>query len=105
MRGRVAHPLGFKGAGICALHKFTGYERDSETGNYAMARYYGARYGSFLSPDPTDGNPSDPQSLNRYPYVRNNPATLTDPSGMDWAVSISRSSSGGAGAEAGIRAG
>jgi len=26
-------------------------------------------------------NPTDPQSLNRYSYVRNNPMTLIDPSG------------------------
>ena len=35
-------------------HKFTGYERDSETGNdYALARYYSSRLGQFMSPDPT----------------------------------------------------
>ncbi len=80
---------GCSAGSIDNTHKFTGYERDAETdpgngtGNdYAFARYYGSRYGSFFSGDPMGGDPSDPQTLNRYPYVRNNPLTLTDPSGM-----------------------
>ncbi len=63
-------------------YKFTGYEYDSETGNYyAYARYYNPRLGRFMSPDPFGGDILNPQSLNRYTYVINNPATLTDPSG------------------------
>jgi hypothetical protein len=34
-----------------------------------------------ISPDPIAGGTSDPQSLNRYSYVRNMPAMLTDPFG------------------------
>jgi RHS repeat-associated protein len=64
--------------------QFTTYERDSETGNdYAMARYYGSRLGRFLSVDPVAGNTSNPQSLNRYTYVLNDPINLIDPSGRD----------------------
>jgi RHS repeat-associated protein len=38
--------------------------------------------GRWLSPDPLGGDITNPQSLNRYPYVLNNPTTLTDPSGQ-----------------------
>jgi RHS repeat-associated protein len=64
-------------------YKFTGYERDGESGNdYAVARYFSSQYGRFTSPDPLGGDVSDPQTLNRYSYVRNNPENLTDPTGM-----------------------
>ncbi len=67
-------------------YKFTGYERDTETGlDYAFARYYSPRLGRFLSPDPMGGSLGDPQSLNRYSYTRNNPTNLMDPSGK-WNV-------------------
>lgn len=62
---------------------FTTYERDSESGNdYAQARYNVSRLGRFSSPDPVSGSPSDPQSLNRYSYVRNMPVMLADPLGL-----------------------
>jgi len=62
---------------------FTGYERDSESGNdNALARYDASRLGRFLSPDPLGGDISNPQSLNRYAYVWNNPLNLVDPSGL-----------------------
>jgi RHS repeat-associated protein len=65
-------------------YKFTGYERDGETGLvYALARYYNDRLGRFMSADPLGGDVSNPQSLNRYTYVLNNPPNLIDPSGMD----------------------
>ncbi len=61
---------------------FTSYERDPESGNdYAMARYYISRFGRFSCVDPSMGTPSDPQSWNRYVYVRNNPTNMVDPSG------------------------
>jgi RHS repeat-associated protein len=62
---------------------FTTYERDSESGNdYAIARYDISRLGRFSSPDPFAGSVSDPQSLNRYAYVRNDPIDLVDPLGL-----------------------
>jgi RHS repeat-associated protein len=62
---------------------FTAYERDSESGNdYAQARYNISRLARFSSPDLLAGSTSDPQSLNRYSYVRNIPVMLTDPSGL-----------------------
>jgi RHS repeat-associated protein len=64
-------------------YKFTGYERDSETGlDYAGARHYASTLGRFMSPDPLSGSPGNPQSWNRYSYVLNNPLNATDPSGL-----------------------
>ena len=62
---------------------FTGKERDSESGldNFG-ARYDSSQYGRFMSPDPVAGSAWNPQSLNAYSYVWNNPLNLTDPTGM-----------------------
>jgi hypothetical protein len=38
--------------------------------------------GRWLTPDPVGGDLTNPQSLNRYAYVLNQPTTLTDPSGL-----------------------
>src|SRR4029077_7840058 len=63
--------------------QFTSYERDAESGNdFAVARSYINRLGRFSSPDPLAGKPADPQSLNRYSYVGNDPINLVDPSGL-----------------------
>src|SRR5208282_2716858 len=63
--------------------QFTTYERDAESGNdYAQARYNVNRLGRFSSPDPIPGSIADPQSLNRYSYVRNMPVMAIDPTGM-----------------------
>ncbi|HKC66041.1 MAG TPA: RHS repeat-associated core domain-containing protein, partial [Pyrinomonadaceae bacterium] len=63
--------------------KFTQKERDSETGlDYFIARYYSASQGRFTSVDPLGGRILNPQTLNKYLYVRNNPLRLTDPTGM-----------------------
>ena len=67
----------------------TGKERDTESGNdYFGARYYASSMGRFLSPDwsaKEDPVPyaqlEDPQSLNLYSYVRNNPLTRVDADG------------------------
>ena len=68
-------------------HRFTGKERDSESGNdYFGARYYGSSMGRFLSPDPSQlyfADLTNPQSFNLYSYGYNNPLTDIDPSGMD----------------------
>ena len=64
-------------------YKFTGYERDAETGlDYAFARYYDSRLGRFVNADPMAGDITDPQSLNRYAYTENDPTNFVDPSGM-----------------------
>jgi RHS repeat-associated protein len=64
---------------------FTGKERDSESGldNFGP-RYDSSSMGRFMSADPMGGHLLDPQTLNRYSYVRNNPLNLTDPTGLDF---------------------
>ncbi len=65
--------------------KFTGKERDAETGlDYMDFRYYGGAQGRFMSPDPfmASANVADPQSWNRYVYARNNPLRYNDPLGL-----------------------
>jgi RHS repeat-associated protein len=73
--------------GSTTLHKFTGYERDGETGlDNAQARYNSSSLGRFMSPDPVGNfiaDPTNPQTWNMYAYVDNNPLSLTDPTGMD----------------------
>jgi RHS repeat-associated protein len=80
------YPFGEQMSGASGTsHKFTGKERDSESGNdYFGARYYGSSLGRFMTPDPVGGHQEDPQTLNRYAYVRNNPLSLTDPTGLDF---------------------
>jgi RHS repeat-associated protein len=71
----------------CWRQKFTGYERDGETGlDYAQARMYANGQGRFTSVDPllASGKPGEPQSWNRYSYVGNHPTGLTDPAGLIW---------------------
>ena len=65
---------------------FTGKQRDNETGlDYFGARYNASTIGRFMSPDPDNASaflyPDDPQSWNGYPYARNNPLGITDPTG------------------------
>ena len=73
-------------------HHFTGKIHDQESGNdYFNARYYSNSTGRFLSPDYSDSGSApdpvpyadytNPQSLNLYAYVHNNPLTLLDLSG------------------------
>jgi RHS repeat-associated protein len=70
--------------------RFTGKERDTESGlDYFGARYYASNMGRFMSPDPTGGKLDDPQSLNRYVYVRNNPLSYTDPTGLNFGLPCS----------------
>jgi len=71
------------------VYKFTGKERDSESGlDMFGARYYGSSLGRFMTPDwaakPTAvpyAMFGDPQSLNLYSYVHNNPLFKADDDG------------------------
>jgi RHS repeat-associated protein len=70
-------------------YKFEGKERDAETGNDDFgARYYSSSFGRWLSPDwsaiPAPipyADITNPQSLNLYSMVRNNPETFADIAG------------------------
>ena len=67
-------------------YQFTGYEYDSDTQyNYAVARFEAGRWGRFMAPDPSLGSidVTNPQTLNRYSYVINDPTNLIDPLGLD----------------------
>jgi RHS repeat-associated protein len=58
-------------------------KRDAETGlDPTWARLYSSTQMRWLSPDPLAGDITNPQSLNRYAYVLNNPTTLIDPLGL-----------------------
>lgn len=67
----------------------TGKERDAESGlDYFGARYYASSMGRMMSPDwSAKAEPvpyaklDNPQSLNLYAYVGNNPLRFTDPTG------------------------
>jgi RHS repeat-associated protein len=83
----------------CVESRSPGKERDAESGldNFG-ARYFGSSLGRFETPDPLPwlgwqrGNSRDrdrfaafignPQNLNLYAYVDNNPLNRTDPTGM-----------------------
>jgi RHS repeat-associated protein len=77
--------MGFSSSGDNNRKKFTGYERDTETGlDFAQARFYGSTQGRFTSSDPFSASAiiADPQTFNRFAYCRNNPVNSVDPSGM-----------------------
>jgi len=82
-------------------YKFTGKERDSESGldNFDK-RYNASSMGRFMSPDPvfiSADRLTDPQSLNLYAYVRNNPLSLVDPTGLDFYLACQTSDHSGCG--------
>jgi RHS repeat-associated protein len=61
---------------------FTGQRNDASTGLYFFnARYYSSALGRFISADTIVPQPGNPQTLNRFAYVLNNPVRLTDPTG------------------------
>jgi RHS repeat-associated protein len=81
--------------------RYTGKERDNESGNdYMFARYYNSATGRFLSPDwsaKEDPVPyakmDNPQSLNLYSYVYNNPLVRADADGhcpecIEWGTQL-----------------
>ena len=77
-------------------YTFTQKERDRESGlHYFEARYLAGTLSRFVTADPKYINPdtflgraltsflSDPQKINVYAYVGNNPLKYTDPMGLD----------------------
>ena len=77
--------------GSANRYRFTGKERDFESGlDYFGARHYSSNLGRFISPDWASkpeavpySDLADPQSLNLYGYVRNNPLSKADKDGHD----------------------
>jgi RHS repeat-associated protein len=75
-----------QGAPDGLTERFTGKERDAETGlDYFGARYLSSAQGRWMSPDWSTrpdpmpyADPSNPQTLNLYGYVQNNPLSLID---------------------------
>src|SRR5205823_5115837 len=86
-------------------YKFTGKERDSESGlDFFGARYYASTMGRFMVPDwaaKATAVPyadfGDPQTLNLYGYVRNNPLSKADADGhcYPWCTVIGGAIIGG----------
>lgn len=69
--------------GATSKWKFNTYERDVESGlDYATFRYDASRLGRFMTPDPLGGGLGNPQSLNKYVYVGNDPVNAVDPLGL-----------------------
>jgi RHS repeat-associated protein len=62
-------------SGSASPRFFTTYEREMTGLDYARARYYRSNHKRFTSPDRYRGSyrRGNPQSLNRYAYVRNDP--------------------------------
>lgn len=62
--------------------RYTGQRQIADTGLYHYnARFYHPGLGRFISPDTIVPEAGNPQALNRYSYVFNNPLRYGDPSG------------------------
>jgi RHS repeat-associated protein len=70
---------------VSQRYKFTGKERDSESGldNFG-ARYNASSMGRFMTPDPSNLSVDFwlPQTWNRYAYALNNPLAVVDRNGL-----------------------
>jgi RHS repeat-associated protein len=74
------------------VYRFTGKERDAESGldNFG-ARYDASSLGRFMTPDPkmlSRLKMGDPQQWNMYAYTRNNPLTYVDPDGKELKLAV-----------------
>jgi RHS repeat-associated protein len=74
--------------------RFTSYDRSAVTTlDYAVNRYYSAQQGRFTQVDPigmASSELANPQSLNLYAYVENNPINSTDPLGLYGLTAVYR---------------
>jgi RHS repeat-associated protein len=78
--------------------RFTGQIEDAAIGLYFYnARYYDPYLNRFISPDTIIPDPANPQSLNRYSYVLNNPLKYTDPTGHEYDERLPGGGGGGLG--------
>jgi RHS repeat-associated protein len=111
----LGNPLGANCTGTddATEHHFTGKERDTESGNdYFEARYYSSAMGRFMSPDwSAKEEPvpyaklDDPQTLNLYDYLRNNPLGGVDADGHDWMDALQYASGVAQGVESSLTGG
>jgi RHS repeat-associated protein len=63
--------------------KFALTERDEATGlDHTWFRKYESYAGRWTSPDPLAGSITNPQTINRYTYVDNDPLNAVDPTGL-----------------------
>jgi len=107
---------------FCGGPRCNAKERDAESGlDFFGARYFSGAQGRFTSVDEFKGgivdvftgqdvetnsslpyaDITDPQTLNKYVYVRNNPLRYTDPDGhCPWCIGAVVGAFGGAGAQA-----
>ena len=70
-------------------YTFTGQKVDSYIKLIQMGiRWYDPELGRWTRPDPIIPNVYNPQSLNRYAYVLNNPLKYTDPTGYAACVDM-----------------
>jgi len=75
-------PFGDIRKGGSERYTFTGKEKDKVTDFYYFeARHYHSGYRHFTQADIVAPDVYDPQSLNRYAYVQNNPIKYIDPDG------------------------
>lgn len=76
------YPFGDARTGGAEKFAFAGKEVDrAAEKQYFEARYYDAPTKHFTQADTVVPEPYDPQSFNRYAFVRNNPKKYIDPSG------------------------
>ena len=97
-------------SGDVTEHHFTGKERDAESGlDFFGARYYGSAMGRWLSPDwasKPEAVPysklDNPQTLNLYGYMRDNPLGGFDTDGHDAVILNDSRAAYGAGHNASV---
>jgi RHS repeat-associated protein len=78
--GQVRWPTG--GSTLPTDYTFTGQRDEAGLGLMDYhARFYDPYLGRFISADTIVPEPGNPQALNRYSYVGNNPVKFRDPSG------------------------
>ncbi|MEK6628643.1 MAG: RHS repeat-associated core domain-containing protein [Bdellovibrionota bacterium] len=90
VKDSTGNEVGFENAPVRSSFTYTGREFEPELGMYYYrARYYDPNSGRFLQQDPDPGKLASPNTfLSKYIYAANNPAMLSDPSGMSWFTDV-----------------
>jgi RHS repeat-associated protein len=91
-------------------YKCQGKERDAETNNDDFgARYYSSQFGRWLSPDWSSvpapipyADLTNPQTLNLYQFVKNDPETFADVDGHLYCVGGTAACPGGSAGDGGL---